>query len=70
MTADLGPWAPLRPAELALLMSAVRAPWWLAGGWALDYFLGRVTREHADTDALILRRDHMDVRESLSLDPP
>ena len=57
-------------------MGAVKAPWWLAGGWALDSFLGLVTREHADSDALILRRDHVDVREDLAewdahaADPP
>jgi hypothetical protein len=23
---------------------------WLRGGWAMDFFLGRVTRDHADID--------------------
>lgn len=23
---------------------------WLRGGWAVDFFLGRVTRDHVDTD--------------------
>ncbi|MBN2056375.1 hypothetical protein JW905_15740 [bacterium] len=29
---------------------------WLAGGWALDLFLGRRTRDHGDTDVLVVRR--------------
>src|SRR5437764_10420074 len=57
-------------------MAHVDACWWLAGGWALDTFLGRMTRPHEDTDALILRPDHLDVRRALSdwdahaADPP
>jgi len=58
------------------VLHAVGAHWWLAGGWALDAFLGRVTRPHDDTDVLILRPDHLKVREALSdwdahaADPP
>jgi hypothetical protein len=25
-------------------------PWWVAGGWAVDLFAGRVTREHGDIE--------------------
>jgi hypothetical protein len=32
-------------------------PWWIAGGWALDLFLDKVTRAHGDIDVGILRRD-------------
>jgi aminoglycoside-2''-adenylyltransferase len=31
--------------------------WWIAGGWAIDLWLGRMTREHADLDVATLRRD-------------
>jgi hypothetical protein len=51
------PWRPLDPAVLPDLLGGVDAPWWLAGGWAIDAFLGRVTRVHEDTDVLVLRRD-------------
>ena len=46
-------WAPLpyREAIEALLRTGVRA--WVAGGWALDLFCGRQTREHTDTDIQI-----------------
>jgi hypothetical protein len=48
----------------------------LAGGWALDLFLGEQTRPHEDIDVLILRRDHVRVRAALAgwdahaVDPP
>jgi hypothetical protein len=32
-------------------------PWWIAGGWALDLFLGTQSRAHEDLDIGILRRD-------------
>lgn len=38
-------------------------PWWIAGGWATDLFLGRVTREHRDVDLLVLDRDQDHLRE-------
>ena len=76
MTGDLGPWQPLSPTELVSTLEEVTTPWWLAGGWAIDAFLGHVTRPHADTDVLILRDDHLAVREALAdwdahaADPP
>ena len=42
------------------------APWWVAGGWAIDLFLGRVTRSHQDVDIAILRRDQMAVQQHLA----
>ena len=46
-------------------MAAVDTRWWLAGGWAIDLFLRRHTREHDDIDVQILRPDHVDVRAAL-----
>jgi len=43
--------------QVAALMADFDAPWWVAGGWAIDLFLGRKTREHADLDIAILRAD-------------
>jgi hypothetical protein len=57
MAADLANWAPLSVDETTRLMSGLGAPWWIAGGWAIDLFLGRTTRDHADMDVAILRRD-------------
>jgi hypothetical protein len=75
-TTDLGPWDALSPADLATVFAGVAAIWWLAGGWALDLFLGRVTRPHDDIDVQILRRDHIRIRKALAswdmhaADPP
>jgi hypothetical protein len=75
-TTDLGPWDALSPADLATVFAGVAAIWWLAGGWALDLFLGRVTRPHDDIDVQILRRDHLRIRKALAswdmhaADPP
>jgi hypothetical protein len=50
-------WHPLTPHEADPLLSVLRAPWWVAGGWALDLYLGKVTRVHKDLDVGIFRED-------------
>jgi hypothetical protein len=50
-------WRPLPPAELRALLSAQRAPWWIAGGVALELFAGRSWRSHGDVDVGLLRPD-------------
>jgi Aminoglycoside-2''-adenylyltransferase len=60
---QFGLWRPWHPAEVARLFSALTAPWWIAGGWALDLFLGEQTHDHEDIDVQILRRDQQNVRE-------
>lgn len=32
-------------------------PWWIAGGYAIEHFVGRALRPHADIDVLLLRPD-------------
>ncbi|HEX8904043.1 MAG TPA: hypothetical protein VF771_04335, partial [Longimicrobiaceae bacterium] len=44
-------------------MRGCPAPWAVAGGWALDVFLGRQTRVHADVDVAVFRHDQRAVRE-------
>lgn len=48
------------------LLAGLAAPWCVVGGWSLDLFLGRVTREHSDVDVALLRDDQLAVREHLS----
>jgi len=50
-------WEPLSLEEVNRLLGPVAAPWWIAGGHALDMFLGHETRQHRDIDVAILRRD-------------
>jgi hypothetical protein len=59
-------WRTLTPHEAVVLLSVLRAPWWVAGGWALDLFLGKVTRAHQDLDVGIFRSDAAGVVASLS----
>jgi hypothetical protein len=51
--------------EVAQAMSRLRAPFWISGGWAIDLFLGHITREHHDVDVLVLRRDHLMLHDAL-----
>jgi hypothetical protein len=59
---DLGRWQPWNPHEAAAFFAAVQAPWWISGGWAIDLFLGKQTREHDDLDVQFLRRDQQAIR--------
>jgi hypothetical protein len=52
-----GVWRAVAPAEVLLWFSPLSVPWWIAGGWALDLFLGQVSRSHADIDVGIFRAD-------------
>ncbi|MCP2301986.1 nucleotidyltransferase domain-containing protein [Actinokineospora globicatena] len=69
-------WEPLPVTEVARLFAGFEAPWWIAGGYAIELALGRPIREHDDIDVLLLRRDHVAVQEVLAgwelwaADPP
>jgi hypothetical protein len=62
---DLGRWEPLSVGEVAALFAPLPAPWWIAGGWAIDLFVGSPTRPHDDIDVQILRRDQLIIQETL-----
>ncbi|MFQ5908886.1 MAG: nucleotidyltransferase domain-containing protein [Thermoplasmata archaeon] len=47
------------------LMGTFPRPWYVAGGWAIDLHVGRVTRDHGDTEVAILRRDQEALRRHL-----
>jgi uncharacterized protein (DUF952 family) len=47
-------------------MASFHRPWWVAGGWAMDLFLARKTRPHADLEISILRSDQGELFEYLS----
>jgi hypothetical protein len=61
---------------VARLFTNLGAPWWLAGGYAIDMAAGRPLREHGDIDVLVLRRDQLAVQHALAgwewwaADPP
>jgi Aminoglycoside-2''-adenylyltransferase len=51
--------------EVAESLGHLRAPFYFSGGWAIDLHLGRVTRDHHDIDALVMRRDHLGLHKAL-----
>jgi hypothetical protein len=57
--------APLSIAEAAALLAPMPARWWVAGGWAIDLFVGRTTRDHADLDIAMLRGDETALARTL-----
>jgi hypothetical protein len=52
-------WRPLTIEAVWELFGEVSFPWWIAGGVALDLFIGRQTRPHDDIDVQILRPDQL-----------
>src|ERR1700730_11034781 len=58
-------WEPLTIGEVVPLFAAMPAPWWIAGGWAIDLFVDSQTRPHHDIDVGVLRRDQVVVQATL-----
>lgn len=58
-------WDPLSPQQAAELLAGLDVSWWIAGGWAIDLFLGRQTRPHADLDIALLRGTEPALRDRL-----
>ena len=51
-------WTPLDISEIRMLFASVSIPWWIAGGVAIDLFLGWETRSHDDIDIEMFRSDN------------
>jgi hypothetical protein len=62
---NLWEWEEFDPSRLLEVMRGFAAPWWIAGGWALDLWLGRETRTHQDVDLAILRGDQHKLYDTL-----
>lgn len=63
---DENNWQPLTVTEVAKVFSEIKCDWAVAGGWAIDLFLGKQTRNHSDIDILIQRNDQMALQTLLS----
>ena len=59
-------WSAVEPTIGASWFSTLQVPWWIAGGWALDLYLGTQSRAHGDLDIGVLRRDITTVLAALS----
>jgi hypothetical protein len=66
MTEDLEVWLPATTAELVERFSGAPFRRWIAGGVALELYLGRSWRDHDDADVGICRNDAGDVYEWLA----
>ncbi|MGB2698431.1 MAG: hypothetical protein WBD28_11320 [Candidatus Zixiibacteriota bacterium] len=54
------------PRKVFKLLAGFEKPWFVAGGWAVDLFLGKVTREHEDIEIAIFRCDQLTLRNYLN----
>ena len=59
------PWSGIRPQDLTQVLSNVECVWWVAGGWAIDMWLPRPSRAHADTDIGCYREEVPLLRRAL-----
>lgn len=50
---DLDRLDPWHPAEAARRLAGIHAPWYVAGGWAIDLFLGGTHRGHEDLEVAV-----------------
>ncbi len=50
---------------IAAMLADLAVPWAFCGGWAIDLFLDRQTREHKDVDVAVARRDQLAVQAYL-----
>jgi hypothetical protein len=53
------------PGEAARALEGVSAPWAVAGGWALDLWLGSQTREHEDLEIAVPTAFFGEIRDRL-----
>ena len=58
------PFAPVHRAVAPL--ADLACPWFVAGGWAVDLHLGRVTRPHGDVDVAVYRHDQAALHAALT----
>lgn len=63
---DTDNWEGLPVESVAEIFHEIDVQWWIAGGWALDLFIGDTGRLHKDTDIQILRKDQLAVQEHFS----
>lgn len=59
-------WDAWDPPTIAKLLEGVPARWFVVGGWALDLFRGRQTRDHEDLEIATPMWDFDLIRERLS----
>ncbi|MFF2448287.1 nucleotidyltransferase domain-containing protein [Neobacillus sp. NPDC058068] len=51
--------------SITSLMSGFNKSWFIAGGWAIDLFIGKETREHKDLEIAIFRKEQQYLKDYL-----
>ncbi|MCA0454324.1 MAG: amino acid transporter [Chloroflexi bacterium] len=75
-TIPLDRWQPLTVKEVCDLFDGAPFQWTVAGGYAIELFIGKSIRGHADTDVLIFRDEQLKAQTWLkdwrlyAADPP
>jgi hypothetical protein len=54
------------PLKIAALMRNFQSDWFIAGGWAIDLYLGKISRPHVDIEIAIFRRDQIALQNYLN----
>lgn len=53
------------PERVHQLLQNYNKPWFIAGGWAIDLFLGKETRKHGDIEIAVYRKDQISITSYL-----
>ena len=76
MNIPISQWRPLSVAEAVRVFANAPFAWGLAGGYAIEQFLGRAIRAHDDLDIIVFRDDQLRLQHWLAgwqlfaADPP
>jgi hypothetical protein len=62
---DGSAWSAWYPSEAAHRLRHVSAPWYVAGGWAIDLHRGLESREHEDLEVAVPRERFHEIRQAL-----
>ena len=53
------------PLKIAFIMRDFKPDWFIAGGWAIDLFIGEQTRSHEDIEIAIFRKNQFELQNYL-----
>lgn len=63
---DDPPWEAWHPDEVVMRLAGVSVSWCVAGGWAVDLWHGRTTREHEDLEIAVPSAGFGEIRTALA----
>ena len=52
--------------SISKILKDLNIDWYIAGGWAIDLYLGKKTREHLDIEIAITRTDQLVLKKYLN----